>query len=553
MDGLILFKNLDIIDHTKNSIYIDLINSFKPKIALHAQNYGKDLFNKYCFFAFRSNYQDNDMAKQLGKIFSTVIFCLSQDSSDAILNNFSKNFVHSYSEKISKEVNLMKIQNYHLKQNIQIQYYDTIGKIYSNNLKLRNFYTSFAKEGLVLNEDANFNPLKVKHSFRFDQVVDCNGTEASIFKSIIDPKISSHFRPNHCCVSYLVDWHGRGVKNLFCSKYTKDWQCKVDIKIFTSTLYNFCIEKKVENIDKLIIRSNNNIKDAQLSFLERASIITVLRDILYMNPEKYIDRSSHLYNLVKNAKKTAKINLLDSLRAFDLDYSKTNKKGCKFGKEEFLLDENKKDFVVKNQNKSISHDLNNINSREKKDLYNDGGILIKILNRMKISFCKELLKLRDLEIELRNKTIDINQKQTGNRELTESEINNIINAIFKSSELLKVGKKKIQIIDTNLNFFNDSDYKIKKIKKRLDEKGFEFSDKINSTLKSTSRIPFLNQTSDKVSRNKNNWKISIDCNFPIFLKKLQSLKLDKIIIDAISNEINSKRVDLPCEKGINNT
>ena len=505
MDGIILFDNLQYFDKLKNEIYNDLMTLLKPKIIQFAKRYGKESFNKFCSFAFRLKYQDPKI-KQLGKIYTAVIFCLDKDTSHEVIAKFTENFIRYYSEKVVDEKNLMKIQNYRLKQIIEIQYYDPMEKFQSENPKLPNFFTSFAKEGLVLNEDKHYDPLKVKYSFRFDQVVECKGGEASSLKAIMNPNIGGLFRPDYCCVSYLVDWQQKGVKNMFCSTNEKDWKCKVDVKIFQSTLYQFCIMNQIEKLNKVLIESNNNIRESKLYFLERASIITVIREILYTDIEKYMDQSSYLFYLVSIEKKKAKYDLYDALRSFDLDTnggSKHGKKGCVFGHEEILLDESKSEFIVINEEKSISDDFETVNRREQKSLYDNAAVSIENLKEMKFSFCKELwqMKVEDEDIDIktrRGKTtitnketiiirrikrirniaiyiINIIKRRLGNRKLTDREIYIITNIVIKHYEVfIYVIKYKIEItIEMIFILISNEEHGISIIWKLVREKMFK--------------------------------------------------------------------------------
>ena len=113
-----------------------------------------------------------------------------------------------------------------------------MAKIDPENAEVPDFYTSFTPEGLVLNKDPKQDPTKVGFSFRFDQLVDCIPREAATLKAIIAPKLAAMYKPDDCCISYLVDWQMKGVKNMFCSMQKKDFKCKTDIKIFESTVYH---------------------------------------------------------------------------------------------------------------------------------------------------------------------------------------------------------------------------------------------------------------------------------------------------------------------------
>jgi len=291
------------------------MNILRPKVELYAKKYGTNDFNKYCFFAFRQKFRDN-FKPSLGKIFTVVIFCLDQDYPDQVLNKFSTDFINSYESAIVEEKDFNKIQNYRLKQNIMIQYYDVTAKISVDNPVLPNFYTSFSKEGLVLNQSPDYDPNKVKFSFRFDQVVKCKGGEASTLKQVLNPVIAGLFKDDECCISYLVDWSQKGSKNMFCSMFSKKWKCKADIKIFQSTLYHYCLEQQIEKIKKTK-NAYGSLNNAKMYFLERAAIISSLKDVEEYNLNSVWDKMNYFYQIVVEEKKSIKDDLYLSLQAFD--------------------------------------------------------------------------------------------------------------------------------------------------------------------------------------------------------------------------------------------
>lgn len=445
-----LYENIDYFDKIQSEIYSDVITYLKPKVMKYANTYGIEKFNKYCSSALRSKYIDKKV-KSLGKIMTSIIFCLSDDTTEERIKNFNYDFIVYYTNTLVNEKNLMKIQNYRLKQNIQIQYYDPMEKINIENPKLPNFFTSFSKEGLVLNEDKNYDPLKVKYSFRFDQVVECTGGEASSLKAIIRPEISVLFRPDFCCISYLVDWQQKGVKNMFCSMYIKDWKCKVDIKIFQSTLYQYCIMNQIEKLNKIMINNNNSIYRANLYFLERASIITVLREILYTDIENYVEENSYLFTLIKREKVRAKYDLYYALRSFDLDKKPqgelAKKKGCKFGKEEFFLENTGEGYVINNEETSISRDFEEINRQEIDSLFSNAAMSIQILKEMKYSFCKELWRMK---VEDDSEETIINRKYINKTKILIQRIKNIRRIAIHIVNIIKINLGGRKLTDTEI-------------------------------------------------------------------------------------------------------
>lgn len=306
------------------------MNNLRPKIELFAKRHGTKDFNKYCFFAFRRKPRDSEKP-QLGLIYTSVIFCLDENSSNELLSKFSPDFIRSYEHAVTTESDLNRIQQYRLKQNIMIQYYDPMEKLALDNPRLPNFFTSFAKEGLVLNESKDYDPKQVKYSFRFDQVVQCTADEASSLKQVLNPKIATLFRDDECCVSYMVDWNQKGVKNMFCSMYSTKWKCRVDIKIFTSTLYSYCLEQHMEKVNKVKKAFGKDLAKAKMYFLERVSMISALKNVQEFRLESIWDKFGYFYKMVEEEKQVVKEDLFVSLKAFDKEIADSKSKvesGC---------------------------------------------------------------------------------------------------------------------------------------------------------------------------------------------------------------------------------
>jgi hypothetical protein len=368
---------------------MDIISNFKPKIMKYGQKMGETYFNKYCFFAFRTKYED-DNHKELGKTYTVITMCLDKETSQASLDKFSADFKKNCSEFIFKEPQYMKIQNYRLKQNIQIQYFDPLAKIDPNNPKIPNFYTSFSTEGLVLNKEKNLNPLKVEFSFRFDQLVDCTPKEAASLKAILPEKLANLYKPDDCCVSYLVDWSMKGVKNMFCSMYPKIFRCKTDIKIFQSTMYEYCIADKIEKFNLLMKKHNNDLTKAKLYFLEQAAIINFLKEIIDKNLENFQNPNSKLFKDIVELKKNAKQHRQTALKLFEKDTNKDSKEKNPTCKEiiDGALDK-------KPEKKDESKDFEKSDRAQEKAENTNGAQALKMINKYKKQYCQEL---KDLQI-----------------------------------------------------------------------------------------------------------------------------------------------------------
>ena len=360
------------------------MSNFKPKVLKFAQKIGVPFFNKNCFFTFRTKYKDEGQ-KSLGKIYTVICMCLDKDTNDASLAKFSKDFKTNMSEKVFNEPQYMKIQNYRINQNVEIQYFDPMQKFDMNDLEVPDFYTSFAREGLVLNKDKNYDPLKVKFSFRFDQVVDCTPFEAASLKKILHEKIAELYKPDKCCVSYLVDWQMKGVKNMFCSMQKSEYKCKIDIKVFQSTVYEYCIDNKIFNFKLLLKKNNGNLSKAKLYFLETAGIIKFLEEIITKDLENFINPNSALYNDIVELKKDAKEQKKKALKLFEAEINADEKEKIKC-KEilEGALD--KKPEVKVGE----STDFESIDRAQEKAENSNGAQSLKLINKFKKEFCQEL-------------------------------------------------------------------------------------------------------------------------------------------------------------------
>lgn len=387
MDGIILFDNLPFFAHIKNEIYKDVLSNFKPKILKFAHKYGSEKFDKFCFFAFRKKYKD-EKEKGLGKMWTTVTMCLNQDTPDAALEKFSTDFKKNYSEFVFKERQYMKVQNYRLSQNIEIQYYDPLAKIDLKDPEVPDFYTSFSKEGLVLNKDVNHDPLKVKFSFRYDQLVDCSPFEAASLKKILPEKLSSLYKPDDCCVSYLTDWSMKGIKNMFCSMYKTFVQCKSDIKIFSSTMYEYCIADKIENFNRVLKKLKNDLTKANFYFLELSGYINMLNEVIHKNLENYQNPESKLHADIVNLKKDAKRYKKILLKLFEKDVNK-DPKGPKCS--DILAGALDK----KPEKGKGGSDFESVDRAQEKAEKTPGAQALNLIKKYKVKYCQDL---KDLNI-----------------------------------------------------------------------------------------------------------------------------------------------------------
>lgn len=292
LDGVLVFDDLSFFLKVKTADYTDIMNKFRPRIEKFAHSYENDKFNKYCFFLINHTWVLKD-EKDKGKEFSVMIFCLNSETTEKqALERFPEDFRLKFTNSIVATEDFLSLQQYRLKQNIQIQFYEphiSLEEIQKESLAtgqesasggLPTLYTSFSNEGLVMNSNQNHDPTKVRYSFRYDQVIKCRGEHPPEIKKHIKPEITSLFRPDECCVSYVVDSNNTCSMAMFCSTYLKAWKCQVDIKIFRSTLYKRCLIEKTENVDQKVGRIVKDLSGEKETFLNKAALIYGLRETM---------------------------------------------------------------------------------------------------------------------------------------------------------------------------------------------------------------------------------------------------------------------------------
>ncbi len=310
LDGVLVFSDLSYFLKVKTIDYLDIMKKFRPRIEKFAFSYDTEKFNKYCFFLINHTWISKD-EKNKGKEFSVMIFCLNPELTEKqILERFPEEFRQKYTDSIVKTEEFLSLQQYRLKQNIQIQFYEphiNLEEIQKNSLAtgqllstggLPTLYTSFSDEGLVMNLDIKHDPTKVRYSFRYDQVIKCRGESPYEMKKYMKPTITSLLRPSECCVSYVVDFNNTCSMAMFCSTYLKTWKCKADIKIFRSTLYKRCLIKKIENVDQKIARIVKDVTGEKETFLNKAMLIYGLRESMDTNMIKSLEENSTLAKIL---------------------------------------------------------------------------------------------------------------------------------------------------------------------------------------------------------------------------------------------------------------
>ena len=329
-DGVALFDNLDVFRKIKTDIYLDVITKIQPKIVKVAQAKGESYFKKYCFFALRQKLKI-ETNKNEGKIMTSVIFCFNNQTTDAELLRFFNDYNEKYSSAVTKEEDFNLIQRYRIKQNIFIQYYQGMSPM--NYETAPEYFSSFSEEGLVMNQSKELNPATVKQSFRYDQIIDCDGFSAIDLKAAIGKEIADLYRDDSCCISYLTNWDGVGSKIMICSAYKTLWKCQIDIKIIRSTMYDLCMRNKIK--DFFAARLQGHPKSTlNLNMIERIGVIDTMFLMRSFNLTTYPTNNTMEYLLYEDQSKVNKEAMTENI--IKLDEELSSKKSGGGGCEEYI-------------------------------------------------------------------------------------------------------------------------------------------------------------------------------------------------------------------------
>lgn len=184
---------------------------------------------------------------------------------------------------------------------------NSLKKTESQKPGLSKYFTSFTKEGIVMNKMKDFLPNSVMNSFRYDQIIKCRGYHPESLKTHLKPQLKDLFKNNSCCVSIIVNLFTQCSSVMFCSTYTNQFQCSVDTKLFKATLYSNCMKQNLGNLNKMAkVFKGDFTKMPDIDFLDKATYIFLLREIMYKKIIQQISKESNLYKIVKSMESKAK-------------------------------------------------------------------------------------------------------------------------------------------------------------------------------------------------------------------------------------------------------
>jgi hypothetical protein len=306
LDETFLFETSQGFLNIKSKEYLYIIDSLGNKIKKFSHDFGLEKFNKYCSYAFKTQFIDKTK-KELGKLIIAFIFCFKQDTNDEVMDSFKKQIRDHYSKSLITSTKFLKMQQYKLNQNILMQYYEhhiNLENIRLYNLQAKDlptYWTAITKEGMVMNRQNTFIPKTVMFSFRHDQVIKCSGFHPEFLKMHLQPKIKGMFKSNNCCISYVVDTFTYCNSVMFCSNNPSKWKCNAEIQIFKASLYTQCMNEHIINLDKdLFKKYKGNIHAMKnISFLEKAKHIYTLREIINYDFTEIYTEETQMFKIIK--------------------------------------------------------------------------------------------------------------------------------------------------------------------------------------------------------------------------------------------------------------
>jgi len=277
-------------------------------------------------------------SKELGKIHLAFIICFKKETNAQILYTFKKYICENYAQALLNTKNNYKLQHYNLNQNILLQFYEhhiSIQDVKKYNLQapaLPSLWTSLTKQGLIMNKENNFSPKSISYSFRYDQIIKCNGYHPQLLKSHLEAKMQSYFKNDSCCVSYVVDSLTYCNGNMFCSKKTEKWRCNSEIQIFKATVYTECMQAHIEELSKLVEKYKGNLLNVKgMNFLQKVKHLYTLKEISNVNFTEELNKQGYLYKLAKPIIEGAKKYQTDFMQLISphCSINKNNKKSVK--------------------------------------------------------------------------------------------------------------------------------------------------------------------------------------------------------------------------------
>lgn len=332
-DGFFLFDSFQFAEkriHTKE--YLAVYHKFQDRLKqmesqdkkTNKKNSENSLFikdfNSKCAIAFRSFFKYPNQ-KELPKLNQCFIFCFDNASAKKSFNDL---FIQKYTNAIKSKKNLLDVQLYQKGQQILLQFYDPLlSKEYLKNPPV--LYTSFQQDGMVLQKHKT-DTSQVLFSFRYDQIIDCNGVDINKFRDKLPPEVDKVYKSRECCVGLEVAWDSKPLVDMFCSLYRTQYKCEVDAKLFRASMFRSCITTHVNNLYDLFIKNGKNL-DINYDLMElipKMKIYNIARQIKEWTIEPFIYDDKELKRQINEMKPYLNAAVEGTKRSIALDYTKKN-------------------------------------------------------------------------------------------------------------------------------------------------------------------------------------------------------------------------------------
>jgi hypothetical protein len=176
------------------------------------------------------------------------------DSSDQAISSLKvilENMLDNYVDCLKKKKLIWKGQQFNENEKLNLFHWSENKETSRTDiLNPHRFFTAFTDEGILISEqDRMKNKNLLNYSFRFDQVINCDGYLKSKslkkLKKSIPAKLINEIQNFDCCVGYNTDWEESPNKELFCSNIKDLKYCKTEILLFANSLFYKCINFSV--------------------------------------------------------------------------------------------------------------------------------------------------------------------------------------------------------------------------------------------------------------------------------------------------------------------
>ena len=294
-DGFTLFDSFKRVNERVHTIeYMKIYRHFKPVLSKYLNN-----TKEFCAVTFRSFFPNRNIRK-LPKSHQSFALCFSTNETK---NEFVSAFIKKYTSYINNKKNLLDMQLYAQNQHILLQFYDPL---LSDEIKRNppNLYTSFQRDGMVL-QQSETDASKVLFSFRYDQILNCNGVEIDKFRDSLGEEVDKAYRNRECCVGLEVAWGKRPLIDMFCSLYYTRHKCQTDIKIFRASMFRACIATHVGKLYDVFVKNGRTLKGVDFSkygVIERMKLANMAKQIKEWEIEEYIYDDEKLKREIREIK-----------------------------------------------------------------------------------------------------------------------------------------------------------------------------------------------------------------------------------------------------------